>query len=420
MARRIIKASVQFISLCPRGANRCPVMYKEDGQGHKLIDIDTLVKATPGFDEQGELLAVVYPANLVDAQGDYADEAVVKQMLYDAAKRGEEIDIRHDGKPVGNDRAFVAERFIVQKGDPRFADFKTYEGKPVDVTGSWATVLKIEDPKLREAYRKGEWNGVSMGGTYAVEKSDDDNSLIRKFINALTGSSKPAPEIDMDAKEMKTLLAENNASLAKALTDTLVEAGVVLKPTKKGDDTGAGDKPKAPVFKGDPMNKADVAKHQKALKAWKATEGVDWSDPDAVEAYMKSLGKDESDDEGDDEEDDELEDDEDGADDGDEDDAEKDDDGESDDEDDDEDLKVRKSDSKATRALKKRMLADRLALRKAQRRSNQGGGSQTREVKKGEVVGSITGLSMTKEERLALDTGNAMGNYINSRRNIAG
>ena len=57
--RRIKNADVQFVTLCPRGANRMSVVYKSDGHA----EFDALHK----FDvERGELLAVVYSPEMRD------------------------------------------------------------------------------------------------------------------------------------------------------------------------------------------------------------------------------------------------------------------------------------------------------------------------------------------------------------------
>ena len=180
MNRRIKRGKIEFISLCKRGANRMPVIYKADG----AFDIEMLLKAADDFAERGEVLGVVYAPENRDTQGDIASAAVIKDLMYDAAQRGEMIDIMHDGKALTNEQIFVAERFIVQKGDERFSDFKDYEGKVVDVTGAWATVLKVDDADLRKQFKKGDWNGLSMGGIadLALEKND---SLADRVVSAL-------------------------------------------------------------------------------------------------------------------------------------------------------------------------------------------------------------------------------------------
>ena len=289
--RRIIRGEIEFITLCKRGANRLPVIYKEDGH----FDYDMLVKTSDNFMEKGELLAVVYAPELRDMQGDIASAAVIKDMMYSAAKRGESVDIRHDGKALSKDQVYVAERFIVQKGDERFTDFKDYDGNNVDVTGAWATVLKIEDQKLRDHYKAGDWNGVSMGGRADLELEKDDDTLVERVVNtfakALGITNKE--DDDMNADEYKKLMEANNGVLAEAIGKSVGEAiakGSDVDPDDKGK--GGDDKtPKAPVFKGDASKPGDVAKHADALVTYELQKDVDWTDPKSISEYQEKVAE---------------------------------------------------------------------------------------------------------------------------------
>ncbi len=297
--RRITSAKINFLSLCKRGANRMPVIYKEDG----AFDYEMLTKADM---EKGELLAVVYAPEFRDSQGDIASAEVIKDMMYAAAKSGEQVDIMHDGKALAKDAVYVAERFLVQKGDERFSDFKDYEGKSVDVTGAWATVLKIEDQNLRDQFSKGDWNGVSMGGRASVvaEKHED---LADKVAEALAKKLNLSTEEDddMDATEYKALMKDNNEELAKLIGTSVGETvAKALKPEGDGGKPDDKDEPaKAPVFKGDASKPDDVAKHAEALVSWNLQKDVDWTDPESILKYQEKMAelkkaKDEKGDEG--------------------------------------------------------------------------------------------------------------------------
>jgi hypothetical protein len=258
MPRRIKKAKIEFISLVPAGANKMPVLYKDDG----MVEIETLVKASSDL---GELTAVVYAPEHRDSQGDIASAEVVKDMAYDAARRGVEIDLRHDGKAVGRERAFVAESFLVAKGDERFQGWKDRDGKQVDLTGAWATVIKIEDPELRQLYRDGKWGGVSMAGQAEVietEKADGDGEtppswFHKAFTTALRaiglGGTPTEEDIDMKKDELQEILKQDRADLVKditaALGDTLAKALAKDAPADDADDQPADDQ--ASVAKGD-------------------------------------------------------------------------------------------------------------------------------------------------------------------------
>lgn len=225
-----------------------PVLYKEQDTS---VEFSTLSKLN---DERGELLAVVYAPEVRDSQGDIASAEVIKQMAYDASKAGVEIDIRHDGKPVGKDRAFIAEKFIVAKGDQRFDGWRDYDGKAIDLTGAWAIVVKIEDADLKKRYRDGDWNGVSLFGpaTVEIEKSEDDMAVTKE--------------------ELAKMLDERDAKLAALIKDAAPKP-----PEKKPDETF------------DPLNKAHVEKKLAELERDKLAKTIDWTDPDAVRAYRDSL-----------------------------------------------------------------------------------------------------------------------------------
>lgn len=275
--RRIKRAKIKFISLVPRGANQMPVIYKEDG----AVAFDLLTKAGANFDEKGELLSVVYAPEVRDSQGDIASAEVIKQMMYDAAKEGVQIDLRHNETPVAKADAYIAESFLIQKGDARFADFKDYNGKVVDVAGAWAVVIKIDSPDLRKQYKEGKWNGVSMGGTAELlnEKSDNpenpgDPTMTAAELIAALG----------------TALAANNAALTKAITEgttaALTDAGVIKKKADPAAPAVESAEPQPPKFKGSPTNIEDVRKHAAALKAYNLAKSVDWNDPEAVATHL--------------------------------------------------------------------------------------------------------------------------------------
>lgn len=245
--RRLVEVNVAFLSLVPVGANNLQAIYKEDTGAFEVMALAKL-------GENGELLAVVYAPEFRDSQGDIASADVCKQMAYSFAKNGAQIDVRHDGKPVGRERAFVAENFIVQKGDPRFAGMKDRKGTPVDPTGGWAVLLKLEDPELRKPYSAKEWGGVSLGGTARVVLTEKE-------------------EWDMDAKELLEILKVNNEAIIKA-----------LKPEPPAADDDA-------LFKGDPTNIEDVKKHAVALRKIALLKNTDWTDPESVAKLQVDLEK---------------------------------------------------------------------------------------------------------------------------------
>lgn len=268
MKRRIQKARIKFLSLCPRGKNKLPSIYKEDG----AFEVQLLSKDAQ---EDGELLALVYAPEFRDAEGDIASAEVIKDALYEAAKSGYDLDLRHDGRALKREQAYVAEQFIVQKGDPRFEGLKDYDGNPVDPQGSWAVVIKIDDPQLRKLYREGSWQGVSMAGVAAVSTEKEDQILraVAEIERTMTHE-----EISMTKEEILALVKE-----------------AVVEATKQEPKPEPEPEATSPVFKGDPTDpvavkayRDDLAKHQlsKELGEAKTPEAVD-----AVLAKLAALSK---------------------------------------------------------------------------------------------------------------------------------
>lgn len=305
--RRIKKARITSIALCPRGKNKMPVIYKADDH---TVEFDTIVKAGDNFDEDGELTALVYVPEHPDTDGDVASAEVIKEMAYDAQKRGGvDLDIRHDGKPLSKEQAYVAETFIVQKGDERFKSFRDRDGQEVNTEGAWATVIKIDDPEIRENYREGDWGGVSMFGTAEVisQKQDDmADQVVAALAKRLGLPSDPDGDDDMKPEEMTAALEANNEKLSKSIVDGLTEAipAVLAKmnPTNKDDDSDSQSKTtkaaksdttkdEPPTFTGDPTNVEDLAKHEEALELYHLRKDVDFNDPAQVAAYREKLAK---------------------------------------------------------------------------------------------------------------------------------
>lgn len=279
--RRIKKAEIKFVSLCVRGANTLPVLYKSDDN---TVEMQTLSKLS----EDGLLTAVVYAPDLRDSQGDIADAEVVKGMAYSYIKNGAKLDIIHDGKPVPSEKAFVAESFLIQKDDPRFKDWKDYTGKPVDVTGGWAIVVKIEDPTLRALYREGKWNGVSMAGPAVVETEKSQQDILDSFARIFSGKlTLPNQEQEMTPTELEAAIAKANAPLISALSG-LVET---LKPKAPAETKTEAKKAEdeAPVYKGKPDDEKALLKHERDLALFELRKLADLSTPEGAKEYREAV-----------------------------------------------------------------------------------------------------------------------------------
>lgn len=279
--RRLKKVEVRFLSLCNRGANALPVLYK----GDDTVELQTMCKMS----DEGMLTAVAYAPDIRDNQGDIADAEVVKGMAHSFMMNGAKLDIMHDFKAVPKDKAHVVESFIIQKADPRFVGWKNASGEIVDVTGGWAVVIKVQDPTLRELYREGKWNGVSLAGpcTVEVEKSDD-NSLIERFAKAFADKLKPKKD-DMEPQVLEAALAKANAPVLTALTalaDAL-KSSIAPKEAKKTDET----EEKAPVYRGKPDDEKALLKHERELELFDLRKSADMSTAEGCRAYREAVAE---------------------------------------------------------------------------------------------------------------------------------
>lgn len=288
MARKIKSAKIHSIALCKRGANRLPGLYKSDDKDD--VSLETLL-VTKDLQSKGELTAVVYAPNMQDSQGHEADAEAIRAMAHDFIRYGANLNLNHDGVPLDKTQARVAETFIIQKNDPRFADMRDASGAPVDVTGGWGVVIKIDDPALRARYASGEWNGVSMEGvgTFEAKKATNEFDEVVAAVAKRLGIKKETKE--MTPEELSAALAKNNADLTTGIVKAISEAvpTIVKSLAAPAAEPKAPAKVEAPVFKGDPTNVADVRKHALAVKRFNIVKAHDINDPEQAEKLALAL-----------------------------------------------------------------------------------------------------------------------------------
>jgi hypothetical protein len=333
MARRIKQGSIKFVSLCPRGANLIPTIYKADD----TFMLETVAKLS----EQGELTSIVYAPEKRDSQGDIASAEVIKNLAHGFLRDGKGVDIVHDGVALAKDKAHVAESFIVQKGDDRFKDLTDYNGDPLDATGAWAVVIKLDDPELRKLYRDGKWQGVSMGGTgeFEVEKADSQSAAVLQRLARLLGLDRVfahhsvtlSGDIDMTKDELAKTLDERDTKLTESIgkavgaavvtalsaqqdeamakaagvlpTDAAevkaakivvhkskLAAGTVTAPVA-GAPAAEVKKAERPVFSGDPTDAAQVAKFDYDIKVFDLKATMDPANPESVRKVGEEIAK---------------------------------------------------------------------------------------------------------------------------------
>lgn len=256
--RKIKRAHVTTIALCKSPKNGFRTVLKADGK----FELQTLSKAN-GKDE---LLAVVYAPEKPDSDEEFTDAAVIKAMAHEYVRDHRKLDIEHDGQSLTNDEAFLAESFIIAKGDERFENWKDHDDNVVkDLTGAWGVVIKLVDPTLQKAQQDGLLDGVSMFGMAAFERAE--TKAASKRVAERIGAAKQHTEgIQMEDKELRELFAAQTTAITKALEPlTLV--------TKAKDDKKIPEI-EAPVFKGDPTSDKDLEAFEKSLTAYELRKGM--------------------------------------------------------------------------------------------------------------------------------------------------
>ncbi|WP_224825772.1 XkdF-like putative serine protease domain-containing protein [Cognatishimia sp. MH4019] len=244
---------MSFLSLVKTPATGKGLTLKA-ADGERAAAFDLVVKN----DDMMRAYGVVYAPDQEDAHGDTADADTIRKAQAEFMREGrlKNIDTEHS---FTSEMAYVAETWLVRKGDPLFPD---------EPEGSWAVGIQIGDPDLWKQLKSGELTGISLAGIARMEPGPDDPalprytekdaeiSLIARLIKALTGApnQEPVEETDMTKDEVQALVAE---TLKSVLPDALKEAS---QPA------------------GDPAPKADAAELEKAKELLKAN-GIDVPDP---------------------------------------------------------------------------------------------------------------------------------------------
>jgi len=275
--RRIKSADIRFVSLCPRGMTGLRTLYKaDDGDPSKgTVTLEPILKEDSDFLERGQLIAAIWVPNHQDREGDWAGPDAIESMAHSFARNGMQLDLRHDEQPLTKEQVFVAESFVIQAGDPRFANLKDYNGTTVTATGGWGAVIQIEDQDLRKQYRDGKWGGVSLQGpALVVEEDPPASARFEKMRKQLDGDS------DMTSEELAEAIAAGNKTLLGGLATLFKEAGIL----QKADDQPAPAAKKTEIDLTDP---AAVRKHLAAMEL----AAIDPDDPAALKKHLEKLEK---------------------------------------------------------------------------------------------------------------------------------
>lgn len=217
--------SVSFLSLVKTPATGKGLTLKA-AAGQRPAMFDLTIKS----DDMQRAFGIVYSPDQEDAHGDTADEQTIRRAASEFMREGrlKNIDTEHS---FTNEMAFVAETWLVRKGDKLF---------PNEPEGSWAVGIQINDPDLWSQLKSGELTGISLAGIarhepepdnpghqYYTEK-DGEPKWLKRFLKALTGAptQENVEEIDMTKDEVQAMVSETlKSTLPAALTEAMKAAG---------------------------------------------------------------------------------------------------------------------------------------------------------------------------------------------------
>lgn len=265
---KLTDLSVSFLSLVKTPATGKGLTLKA-ADGERPAAFDLVVKN----DDMMRAYGVVYAPDQEDAHGDTADADTIRKAQAEFMREGrlKNIDTEHS---FTSEMAYVAESWLVRKGDPLFPD---------EPEGSWAVGIQIGDPDLWKQLKSGELTGISLAGIARMEPGPDDPAhprytekdaapgWVERFIKALTGVNpqEPVEETDMTKDEVQALVGETLKSvLPDALKDAMKTAGdppAKEEPTEVEKAVAAalkahGIEPKEPAAGEGEGDQADIQK----------------------------------------------------------------------------------------------------------------------------------------------------------------
>ena len=211
MPTKLSNIKIKFISLVKAGANRKHIIWKSADKAPHLTEIPI----TKTDDEKRMVYGVVYSPGEVDTDGEYATASEIEKASHRFMKGLNALNIDKDHS-FKSEQAFVAENWIIKKGDPVF---------PAEPDGAWAVGIKIEDDTLWKSVKDGEVKALSMAGT-ADKTEDFMNKILKIFRNGDQKMEKTEVENIINAaieKLEKPMTKEELATVVKAAVDTIVK-----------------------------------------------------------------------------------------------------------------------------------------------------------------------------------------------------
>ena len=145
----LLTLSVDFISLVKKPATgKGLVLKSKSGLRPQIFELKKMIE------DRMVAYGVVYAPDQVDSQGDHTSADAIRKAAYEfmREKRIENIDAEHS---FNREQAYVAESWLVRKGDELFPD---------EPEGAWAVGIQVADPDIWNSLKSGDLTGLSLAG----------------------------------------------------------------------------------------------------------------------------------------------------------------------------------------------------------------------------------------------------------------
>ncbi|APF20391.1 hypothetical protein Calab_1460 [Caldithrix abyssi DSM 13497] len=259
MPAELKDVQVLFLSLVDKGANNRTIIWKADNKQKPIIEKTVPILKVDA--EKRMVYGIVYAPNEEDAHGDFMTAEEIEKAAHNfmKARRTTNIDKQHDYEA---DEGFVAESWIVRKGDPLF---------PNEPEGAWGVGIKVENDETWEQIKNGEITGISMGGFgKRIEKSAATDStavgrggsLLRKFFKHLFAPIQKDFNSHFAADQLRQAAWALNDAILEILNDDAIadkqaaikesinqflsfldEGGTIVTTNKNQNSQHQGDEP---------------------------------------------------------------------------------------------------------------------------------------------------------------------------------
>lgn len=206
---KLTDLSVSFLSLVATPATGKGLQLKA-----KNGERPTTFKLEKTDDELMIAYGIVYAPGETDLQGDSADASVIRRAAQEFMREGrlKNIDLEHS---FDAEMAFVAESWIVRKGDALFAD---------EPEGAWAVGIRIGDPDIWRKLKSGELTGISLAGIARARPDETDpdplvwaeKDEVPGWFARLLGKSKTEEKPDVTPETIAQIAAQAAAEVLKS------------------------------------------------------------------------------------------------------------------------------------------------------------------------------------------------------------